>query len=321
MTHFITVIGTIFMDIKGFAKKDYNPVGRNLGDIQFIHGGVGRNIAENLARMDGNVALVSSVDDAGTGHEVMERLQQAGVDTAYIQRAKQHGMGMWLAILNEQGELAGSISQMPDLSWLQQAIFQQGEDIVQRSTHIVLEIDLNEELSEKVIELARKVNKPVYGIPGNMDVILRRPDLLQGMECFICNDIEASQLMNIDVLQLSHSELQQRLSVYVSNAGLHSMVVTLGSLGSVFYDSRSRSAGHQEVFPVRVTDTSGAGDAFFSGTVMGLVRQLPLGDAVIYGTKTAGWTIESAESNCSELRERILQDEVLQKLLSPFTSI
>lgn len=319
MKHLITVVGTIFMDIKGFAIKDYNPVGRNLGNIQFIHGGVGRNIAENLARMDGQVSLVSSVDDAGTGHEVIERLQSTGVDTSYIQKAEQQGMGMWLAILNEQGDLAGSISQMPDLSYLQRAIFEQGEAIVQRSTHIALEIDLSEEVSERVIQLAHQHQKPVYGIPGNMDVVLRRPDFFKGMECFICNDIEATQLMGVEVLQLEPEVLLKKLTLYVESTGLRSMVITLGAQGCVYYDSRSGSTGHQNVFPVQVVDTTGAGDAFFSGTVMGLVRELPLSQAVIYGTKTAGWTIESLESNCQNLDKRIVQDELLQQMLSSVT--
>ena len=45
----IAVIGTVFMDIKGFAQNTYDPVGTNIGDIMFSFGGVGRNAAENLA--------------------------------------------------------------------------------------------------------------------------------------------------------------------------------------------------------------------------------------------------------------------------------
>lgn len=316
MNKLISVIGTVFMDIKGFAHQDYVPSGRNLGGIQFIHGGVGRNIAENIARMNHPIALVASVDDAGTGLEIIERLDNVGVDTQYIQKAQHQGMGMWLAILNEHGELAGSISQMPDLTTLQQLVFSQGTDIISRSSHIALEIDLNEELSEKVMELAQSAGKPVFGIPGNMDIILRRPDLLHGMACFICNDIEASRLMERQIQELSREEQLERLRDYVGQAGLEAMVVTLGDQGSIYYDTVSGEAGYQEVFPVQMVDSTGAGDAFFSGTVTGLVRGLPLKDAVICGTKVAGWTIESAESNCPNLQERLARDPLLLSLLA-----
>ena len=47
----IAVIGTVFMDIKGFSHNSYDPVGTNIGDIVFSFGGVGRNAAENLANI------------------------------------------------------------------------------------------------------------------------------------------------------------------------------------------------------------------------------------------------------------------------------
>ena len=39
------VFGTVFMDCKGFAAYRYDPLGRNVGSVRFIHGGVGRNFA------------------------------------------------------------------------------------------------------------------------------------------------------------------------------------------------------------------------------------------------------------------------------------
>ena len=39
------VFGTVFMDCKGFAAYRYDPLGRNVGSVRFIHGGVGRNVA------------------------------------------------------------------------------------------------------------------------------------------------------------------------------------------------------------------------------------------------------------------------------------
>jgi len=51
----------------------------------------------------------------------------------------------------------------------------------------------------------------------------------------------------------------------------------LGSKGSVYYDTFSKTVGPQGVFPVNMVDSSGEGDVFFSGTVMGLIRELPLG--------------------------------------------
>ena len=60
----IVVIGTTFVDIKGYPLSEYIPNGRNAGRIEFFHGGVGRNIAEDVANMGGSVCFVSTADDS-----------------------------------------------------------------------------------------------------------------------------------------------------------------------------------------------------------------------------------------------------------------
>lgn len=311
----IAVMGTVFIDCKGFAFQDYRPAGRNLGSIQFVHGGVGRNVAETIASLSVPTTFVSSVDATGIGHEVLSRLQARHIDVSYVKEAPSGGMGMWLAILNENGDLAGSISQMPNLAHMEQQLLEQGDKLVQETSHIALELDLNEPISRRVIQLAAQHGKPVYGIPGNFDVIGSHPDLLQGMACFICNHIEGERLMNATFEGVPPETIIGHLKAYVKTSGLQSIVMTLGAEGSVYFDAATGESGHQPVFPVNVVDTTGAGDAFFAGTVAGLVSGLPLAKAVVCGTIVAGWTIESAESTCPDIAARAAGDEVLGELL------
>jgi pseudouridine kinase len=310
----VLVIGTIFLDCKGFAKQNYHPSTRNLGNIQFVHGGVGRNVAENLANLNLATFFVSSVDAMAIGKEVVERLQKSKVNTNYLIECKQLGMGMWLAILDEKGDLAGSISQMPDLTLLQKLITDKGKEMIQQSTHITLELDLNFQIAHSVIKLAEEEKKPIYGIPGNLNVILNHRDILDHLDCFICNNFEADLLLELDFTNLNIDQKQESLIQFVDRMGMGSMVVTLGEKGAIYYNSQTKEVGYQPVFPVKLVDSSGAGDAFFSGTVMGLVKGLSLKEAVICGTKVAGWTIESTENTNMELPLKIKQDEFFKNI-------
>jgi pseudouridine kinase len=304
----VTVIGTVFMDCKGFAREHYDPRGRNLGDIRFVHGGVGRNVAETLALLGNKVAFVTTVDDTAMGKEIVDRLAALKMDTRYVRPVERAGMGMWLAVLDENGDLAGSVSQMPDLSHLEKLIDEAGENIAEQSSHMVLEMDLNENIVRKAAALAKTHGKPLYGLPGNLDVVLKHRDLLDAVTCFICNDIEAGRLWGKNLSGASGEEILKHLIPFVNNSGLQAMVVTMGERGSVYYEKTTKSFGHQPVFPVRLVDTTGAGDAFFAGTVSGLVRGLPLKEAVVIGSKVAAWTIESPESTCRDLPERMKAD-------------
>lgn len=304
----VTVIGTIFMDCKGSAGQDYNPQGRNLGSIEFVHGGVARNVAENLAKLALPTTFVSSVDKTAIGEEVLQRLAAAGVDTQYVDAVEGRGMGMWLVVLDEHGDLAGSISQMPRLDVLETMLGSKGEAVIAKASHVVLELDLNESITKKALALAKANKKPVYGIPGNLDVICHNLDILTGMDCFICNDVEAGRLLGVAFAKRSVEAMQEELRRFVERTGLKAMVITLGSKGSVYYDANTDTSGYQEVFPVEMVDSSGAGDAFFSGTVMGLMRNFSLAQSVVFGSKIAAWTIESRESNCRDLETRLQQE-------------
>ena len=54
----IVVIGAVFVDIKGFPLDAYIPTGRNAGHIKYIHGGVSRNVVEDIANIEDRKSVV-----------------------------------------------------------------------------------------------------------------------------------------------------------------------------------------------------------------------------------------------------------------------
>ena len=59
----IVVIGAVFVDIKGYPLSTYIPGGRNAGRMEQVHGGVSRNVAEDIANVEGQ----HPVHQKGTG--------------------------------------------------------------------------------------------------------------------------------------------------------------------------------------------------------------------------------------------------------------
>ncbi len=105
----IVVIGAVFVDIKGFPDGAFVPNGRNAGRVEEIHGGVGRNVAEDVANCELRPTFVSLVDNSAAGTEVIQKLQRHKVNTDYI-RAVPDGMGSWLAVFYDDGVVYASIS-------------------------------------------------------------------------------------------------------------------------------------------------------------------------------------------------------------------
>ena len=83
------VIGSIFVDVKGFARNRYMPLERNVGDVQVTAGGVCRNVAENLKTLGCEAEFVSMVDDNGMGAQVRSELAALGVNVEHVISAPQ----------------------------------------------------------------------------------------------------------------------------------------------------------------------------------------------------------------------------------------
>ena len=295
------VIGTTFVDLKGFARNTYDPQGRNLGEVKIVHGGVGRNVVENFANVGMPVSYVGMLEDSAIGRDVERHLREIGADLTHMVKAPENGIGMWLVILDEKGNQAGSISKMPDIRYLEDYLREKGEEIISGAETVVLEVDLNEQIAERIVGLAGKYRKPVYSIVGNLSVVLARKDLIRRTNCFICNEIEAGKYFgNPAVTGYTPEEMLAFLPEAARQEGLRAMVVTMGEKGAVYYDGNTLQAGFCPPCEAEVVDATGAGDAFFSGTVMGLIRGIELPEAVKYGAKLAAVTISRPETNCPE---------------------
>lgn len=300
----MVVVGAVFVDVKGFPEDNYIPTGRNAGRVEFVHGGVGRNVAEDIANVELRPRFVSLVDDNAEGEAVLKKLRKHKVNTDYVLSVPD-GMGMWLAVFDNSGDLAGSISKRPDPSALAQLLEEKGDEIFADADSIVVEIDLDKEVVKQVFKYAEKYHKKVYAVVANMSIASQRRDFLQSTDCFVCNVLEAGILFVTDFSQLSPEELCEELSQRVISARIPAVVVTMGSKGSVYADMQ----GNKGVCPaetVQVRDTTGAGDAFCAGVAMGLTYGKTMPEALEIGTRLAASVITVSENVCPRFLPREL---------------
>ena len=240
----IVVIGAVFVDIKGYPLSTYIPGGRNAGRMEQVHGGVSRNVAEDIANVELRPTFVGLVDDSGMGQDVIDKLENHKVNTRFIKKVPD-GMGTWLAIFDNGGDVHAAIS--------------------------------------------------------NMSIAMERRDFLQQIDCFVCNQQEAGLLFSDDYDHLEPEEMCRVLAGNVHSANIPCMVVTMGGKGAVF----ARANGECGIVPAKkvdVIDTTGAGDAFFAGTVIGLTYGKTLAESCEIGSRLAASVICITENVCPRFR-------------------
>ena len=300
----IVVIGAVFVDIKGHPQAGYVPTGRNVGTVQQVHGGVGRNVVEDIANCELRPTFLSLVDKSGIGADVMEKLKAHKVNTSYMQ-AWDNGMGTWLVIFDNDGDVAGSVSQRPDLRPIAEILDQQGDEIFRDADSIIIEIDLDKETVKRVFRLAKKYGKRVYAVVSNMNIALERRDFLQSIDCFVCNLQEFGILFADDYMHKTPREMVEIVSQKVQAARIPGMIVTMGGDGAVYADMQG-DKGWCPARKVVVKDTAGAGDAFCAGAAAGLTYGKTLGEACDIGAQLAASVIVTTENVCPRFQPREL---------------
>ena len=292
----IVVIGATFVDIKGFPNDVYLPTGRNVGRIEYIHGGVARNLVEDIANVELRPTFVSIVDDTPLGADVRAKLLNHKVNVDYLLTVPD-GMGTWLAVFDNNGDVAGSISKRPNMHPILKLLEEKGDEIFAAADAAVIEVDIDKEIVKLVLDLCEKHGKKVFGLVSNMSIAAKRRDLLRRYTCFICNQQEAGQLFMDDYSEKTPQEMRDILADRVVKAEIPSMVVTMGAQGAVYADLEGRK-GVCPARNVQVKDTTGAGDAFCAGVAIGLTYGKTLADAIDIGSTLAASVIISSENVC-----------------------
>lgn len=292
----IVVIGAVFVDIKGYPTNTYIPGGRNVGRVEEVHGGVSRNIVEDIANVELRPTYVSLVDPTPVGDDVIRKLQNHKVNTDYMRRTE-NGMGTWLAIFDNDGDVIAAISKRPDLHPIAEILDERGDEIFSNADSILIEIDMDRDVVKRVFQLAEKHNKPVYAAVTNMSIAVERRDFLLLTDCFACNRSEAGILFSDDYDGVEPEQMMEILSEKVCRARIPRMIVTLGSDGAV-YATADGEKGWCPTKNVAVKDTTGAGDAFFAGVSIGLTYGKSLEESCEIGTRLATSVVVTSENVC-----------------------
>jgi len=293
----ICVVGAVSVDLIGISKGDMIPHDSNIGAIRLSCGGVARNIAENLHRLQSDVCLISPVGNGGLSKIVREHLENLKIRHYLIVK---DGMSTccYLAAHDNTGQLISGINdfQLAD-SLLPEDLFLY-EAIIEQSDILVIDCNLSEFMLAYLLKKFQHKTIFVDGVSQTKVIRIRK------------------LLSYIDFLKVNHKELEALLGKHYSDPTeaikdlLHQgvkTVVTTNKEKPIFYNIQNKIMQTQVLEPRYTISSVGAGDGLMSGVIFGLAAGKDMTYSIDLGKKIAALTLETELACNPTLDKTILE--------------
>ncbi len=304
----VLVIGTSGIDVKGRPFEPLRMGTSNPGRVRNSVGGVARNIAENLARLEVPTTLLSAVGQDDLGDFVLAHTSRAGVDVSHVVRLPDVQTGSYVAILDEAGKLCVSVSEYDIIDSVSPEYVRRHRSLFAAASLIVIDANLSAKALATVFSLARRYRVPVCADPTSQLLAEKLIPYLPEIYMLTPNAAEAAALCQTEAVPETSESAIETAQCLVS-LGVKIGVVTLAEQGLAYADGSS--AGHIPALRTQVVDATGVGDALTAAVIFGLLNEMPLDEAMRLGISAAALTLRTRATVYEGLSLDRLYDELV----------
>ena len=243
----ICVIGGANADIIATSFGAFMPNDSNPGAVRLTAGGVGRNIAHNLALLGDEVVFLTQFGGDAFGHFTADSCRDAGIDISLCEYAPKGVRSCFLSINDCNGELVGGVADMVaaegiTADWLAVKLSKVGNaDLYVADANITV---------DALAYLIDHTDKPLYldAVSGAKAPRIREAMSRSDKKHFFslkCNQLEYAFLEGLETIDRKY--------------------VSLGADGLDIVEGKDRH--HFAALPCHVVNATGAGDALMAGII------------------------------------------------------
>ena len=162
MSKYAAVVGAVNMDIWGrslapLIERDSNP-----GKIAYSPGGVGRNIAHNLALLGAGVEMLTALGDDFWAAAIEKSCRDCGIGLDRALRVPGEATGTYMFITGPDGDMSLAVSDMDMAQHISPQVIEANLDMLNRAELVVFDGNLRE---DSIDCLTAKCNVPIFADP------------------------------------------------------------------------------------------------------------------------------------------------------------
>ena len=291
---YVVVVGGVNLDIGGtpFAPlvgRDSNP-----GRVRTSLGGVGRNIAHNMALLGLDVRLVTALGDDLNAQRIAASCTELGIDLAPTLQVPGGTTSTYLFLTDEKGDMVLAVSDMEIYRHLTPQYLAGKAALLDHAQLVVCDTNLPAETLQWIAESCRA---PVFADPVSTAKAGKLAPVLGKLHTLKPNRMEAELLSGVAITD--EKSLAAAADALLAT-GLHRVFISLGAEGVYAAD---HLGGREKVpcLPAEMVNTTGCGDAFMAALAWSWMEGLGLRESARAGLAASALTMESAQTVAPEL--------------------
>ena len=297
----IGIIGGINIDIEGAPFKKLKYQDSNPGKIRLSYGGVGRNIAENLARLGGDCAMISVVGDEPMSRGAVSYLANLGVDVSHVRVMPGETPSMYLSILDDKGDMELGINDMDIIKAITSDYIDGIRGFIEKASVVALDGNLTEELLDHATTVLRGTKLFYDPVSASKGVRVKN---FVGRFCAVKpNKIEAEAILD---MKIETEEEVRAAGRRFLELGVSQVFITLGEDGVYFLEDGDEGfirPGDDMI----IRSATGAGDSFSACILLGISMGMRAETIARMGMAAAKITMESTNAVNKELSMELIK--------------
>lgn len=297
---YAVVVGGVNMDIGGrpsapLVERDSNP-----GQVRISLGGVGRNIAHNMALLGVDTRMLTAFGDDLYAQRLAASCGELGIDISQSLQVPGAATSTYLFIADQDGDMALAVSDMDIYQHMTPAFLQSRRALLDNAQVVVLDTNIPE---ESIRWLCENGKAPIFADPVSTAKAVKLRPVLGKLHTLKPNRMEAELLSGVTITDQASLERAARTLL---DTGLHRVFISLGDQG-VYAADHSGGSVLLPCYPARLVNATGAGDAFMASIVWSYLEGADLECTARTGLAAAAIAIEGAETINPALNETTLK--------------
>lgn len=300
------VVGGVNVDIGGRAKKPLIPADSNPGEVRTSLGGVGRNVAHNLALLGVNTRLLTVLGEDEHARRIESSCAELGIDLSGSLRVPGEATSTYLYIAGPDGDMALAVSDMEIYRHLTPETLRARLPRLEAARVVALDTNIP---AESIEWLCANVSAPIFADPVSVAKAEKLRPVLGKLHTLKPNRLEAELLSGVAV---TDEKSLYRAADALLRTGLQRVFITLGADGLLAAegDERLRLPAPKVV----CANATGSGDAFLAALLWAHLEDADLLFSARAGAAAAAIAMAGPETvnprmSAAALREKMTELE------------